>query len=92
MYLRLWKWIFLPPMAARLPLPLAIDDRANGLLTAMMPRRQRLHRLPDQHPFRSQLAIFPPHLRIEERPRQGTTYPPVVHGLQDVIYLYFAEK
>ncbi len=42
--------------------------------------------------MRPQLAIVPPHLRIKQRPRQGTTHPPVVHGLQDVIDLYFAEK
>ncbi len=58
----------------------------------MVPRRQRLHRLSDQQPLRPQLTIFPPDLRIEERSRQGTLHPPVVHGLQDVIDLYFAEK
>ncbi len=58
----------------------------------MVPRRQRLYRLPNQQPLRPQLAIFPPYLRIKQRPRQGTTYPPILQRLQEVIELYVAEK
>ena len=58
----------------------------------MVPRRQRLHRLPNQLPLYPQFVIFPPYLRIQQRPRQGTTYPPVLQRLQEVIELYVAEK